>query len=1470
MISKKRLNFRLKVLIIFSVVMLTSFSAINSAILSNFKADGENLNDKNSIIDDFNNGEAFNNPVLSIFGKAPWWDSSYEYRMLINVTNPYPYNIKNYAVNVSFNYADLVSEGKMQSDLDDIRIVEMAGGSGILRNYYIVKDYPTTNYATVFFDTNMSASTTETDTYLYFGNPTATNAESDQPTESFGWVKNGDFELDIDSSDKFEPFGWYFSHNPVDTIMYNDNPNPSPNNSSATSYQYFVNKLEDNLDGGHRVARGTYSYKFGAEDHTLPDSLVSDYAGTLFSYPFKVPIVEGGDISLIVYRNIRTHRFERPKNMGPINKDGYFIRLLNGSDTVYDIDPDNHDDNDIIQIDYDNYLEAYDGYCYYNNPAKKWDVETELIDYPGHGGVVDTYSDEAGGGIDGDLTGYLNFDISTYEGKEIFFELGVWGDESNTLKKEKSAFFQVDDLKFNYTLSTSINEIQARKSDITINARDVDGNIVPNAHIIIIDETSSTVVASGFTSIFNGSISFSQLLNGEYNITANYTLRSREAVVGHQMVELNGTSYTITLTSNLWTIDFEVVDWDGIPLNLGYIEINESFGGDLLDTLILDQNGKATFRWLNTSDYYFRIYYENKDYVGDRFLLNESYISRSLYARDGEKFRDHTIWVNNTNTLPQGANSYSVSELFYTNGSRTEFGNKKIIKINISLTNMVNQLTNISVYYVDKDNSTGIGNENLIYFEDGYSPGEDSDIIELDIPSIENAKLESEQYEIYGFLLKINGINFTRCDGLIDIKTTETWYIFNRTHLARLNIRVIKDESGVKVPYPALIKVLDNKTQQPIVNLTSRLDRDGYAYTTITDLPFWFLKDRSYNISINSLNVTNVDFNVTDITPYQWHPTDSDGVKWYNYTLYGGSSIEFNLIFKIFTPNITSYVTSFFNASGTAEIQWGQDMSFSISFYITEDNGDTWNPITDPSASCMLYIREAGEDIIQYSEELGPGTGDGNFTKTVDSSSFSAGGDAKFYTVAIEGLYPGYPEPSTHNFLIKIKAIPTTISAHDYDSYAELPAKTYSAYYDDIINITVRYSIDESGTPITSALLSYEWIGLNPVNFFSDSQNSDYYTFTINTADAQSSGLKIISIKASLENYKTQSDFLVYLNILERRTTLNNEIADLVYISSPTYVQDPEYFDFDYRDFIKNDTIGDLNIATFVWEELYENGTKVAGSFGSGILNQNLDNTYTLDFRTELKPVGYYFLYVTLKKENYVQKNAFINLVINLRTFVPTIDTPQLGSNNQIKIEQGTDIDFEISLWDETRDVELVNAIVKLNFRGIDHDFNPDLNVNGTYILTLETRHIDTFITARTYVGKIYIEAANFTKQEITITITVEMEEIFPGMPAFYFILITASVIGVVGSLVSYRVIQQARIPKHVKKIRKIKGYIKSKKKISETISIPTKEEMITKLFGNDWRELGLSIDEALGIQDLKTKKSPIKDKISKEGGEKI
>ncbi|MBA7578978.1 hypothetical protein ES708_20844 [subsurface metagenome] len=113
------------------------------------------------------------------------------------------------------------------------------------------------------------------------------------------------------------------------------------------------------------------------------------------------------------------------------------------------------------------------------------------------------------------------------------------------------------------------------------------------------------------------------------------------------------------------------------------------------------------------------------------------------------------------------------------------------------------------------------------------------------------------------------------------------------------------------------------------------------------------------------------------------------------------------------------------------------------------------------------------------------------------------------------------------------------------------------------------------------------------------------------------------------------------------------------------------------------------------------------------------------------------------------------------------------------------------------------------------------------------------------------------------------MEELFPGMPVFYFILITAAIVGIAGSLITYRVIQQARIPKFVKKIRKVKSTIKSKKTISESYAIKTKEQMMLKLFEEDWKALDLSLEDTLGTRDLKLKTIPLKGKKSKKGGDR-
>jgi len=109
------------------------------------------------------------------------------------------------------------------------------------------------------------------------------------------------------------------------------------------------------------------------------------------------------------------------------------------------------------------------------------------------------------------------------------------------------------------------------------------------------------------------------------------------------------------------------------------------------------------------------------------------------------------------------------------------------------------------------------------------------------------------------------------------------------------------------------------------------------------------------------------------------------------------------------------------------------------------------------------------------------------------------------------------------------------------------------------------------------------------------------------------------------------------------------------------------------------------------------------------------------------------------------------------------------------------------------------------------------------------------------------------------------MTEIFPGFPMFYFLLIIIGIVAVVGSLVSYRQIQRARIPTFIKKTRSMKSTIKSRKSISESLLYPSKESYIVKQLGDKWETIGLSLENILGIEPKKGKKSL--EKSNNEGG---
>ncbi len=1403
--------------------------------------------------DNFNDTEDI--PKQNAIGDDLWWDITYHSRQLINITNPYSETLYNYGVSISFNYSERVDEGNMKSDLGDIRIIEYDdSGEAFQRKYYFQKDYPETDIVTVWFETNVTVNNgdSQLDTYLYYGND---DEEIDETyfmnkteagvADNFGWIRNGNFELDIESGPKItDIYGWNYADDVPSDV--NGDTNYIPIDVTPDDYQY---NLTNTAISQELIPEGEYAFKFGDIAHSVATGGIGDdLAGTLFSNPFVVPIVSGGSNKIYVnaWRNFRTYDKQQAKAFG------IYVRICEN----YDVDVDSH-------VPYgktvytEGYVESWETY------ASETTLETWVKDPDG---VLPDQSTSAG-----HLTGDLLIDVTDYQGESIFLEFGMYDYAGE--KAGFAAFCQVDNVTFTYDLDVFLEtEVERRKSDVSIIVKDVDGRIVPNAEVSIINSSKpiaeQIVYGPKNSSEDEGTALFTGVSYGDYyDITVNYTIPNTNfesvvydsSIIGGRDFNLTETQHTFNITIDIWAIDFEIVDYDEEPLNYGYIAVYNNTKGDInLVNLTLDVNGKTTFRWKIQSSYYYEVYYDNIDYNLNPTLLNESLILRDTYEQI-DKLREHNFNINQINKNATVDNYFSALQRIYTDGSLTELGNKKINNaiINVTLTGAEETGTfdSIRIFYIDENNSTS---GNLIYSNDSYVITDRSDIFEIDMrsPPITSSNLKGDSYEVYGLFIEVKGQNTTTCSGIIEIDLTETCNIYNVTDLCKVDVKII-DSVGAGVA-GCLVKVNGtNRDGEFSVELLT-LDFTGYAYGQInTEISLWYLKGYNYTFSLDFFGAhKDLIVNETD----KWEPS---GNRYsYDYRL----TQPANLTFEVYLGegvNTSWYQTGFEDLTVVEQVIWSENVTVTANFTLTTDNWVTSEPITDPDeVFCTVKSTGIGSKVY-LTLEMKPGVGAGIYSITFNSSSLSAGFDGKIYTITISGSKTGYSDPNDESESIFIDAVSTNLTMHDYyDSLIEI--SDFSQTFGEYINLTVKY-YNNINSPLKGATLSYEWLSMDSVLFYEDPNNEGYYTATINTTIAEIWGVKSIKVIASLENYSTQT-LITSINIGKRPTTLNGEI-DLVYISTKVWVEDSHNFTYEYKDSITGNLTGDLDAAIYAWQKLDEYGEPISGIDGTGDLTQNENKVYTLDFKTGLKSIGFYFLYVNLYKQNYEERAALINLEIMYREFEVELNTTHLDGN-QISVAQGDDVEFVLSLTDLTRNnISLEGASVVLDINNVAYTLTE--SSPGAYTLNFSTAEIDTYFAPQPLTGVLTIRKANFTSQEMTITIIVQMEEIFPGMPAFYFILITASIIGVAGSLIAYRVVQQARIPKFVKKIRKVKGKIKSKKPISESYAIKTKEQMMLKLFEEDWKALDLSLEDMLGTRDLKLKTNSLKEKKSKIGGDR-
>ncbi|MFW9821167.1 MAG: hypothetical protein ACFFE5_16300, partial [Candidatus Thorarchaeota archaeon] len=374
------------------------------------------------------------------------------------------------------------------------------------------------------------------------------------------------------------------------------------------------------------------------------------------------------------------------------------------------------------------------------------------------------------------------------------------------------------------------------------------------------------------------------------------------------------------------------------------------------------------------------------------------------------------------------------------------------------------------------------------------------------------------------------------------------------------------------------------------------------------------------------------------------------------------------------------------------------------------------------------------------------------------------------------------------------------------------------------------------------------------VGYYSD-LGSYFQTMDTSLIDA---GYYTIIFELKKENYQSvlkELDFIV----MNRLTLINGEskiYRDLQFI----YVGDSLNFTFVYSDALTGARITDLTTEYYSWEKYDINGN--VSATGEGSLIQGYDGSYILDFNSEIREVGDYLIIVMFDKDNYDYKNAMILLTIKTRFLEYSLSNN--FKNFQTSIIKGKMVQIRINLTDPTQGgIPLLNGTIILTINDANYIFEEF--GNGTYILNLTTSNINAFFTSRTLTGIMNISKENYFSEVFSITIVVEMEQIFPGMPTFYFLIILFAIIAMVGSIIGYRTYKHAVIPQFVKNVREMKKEIKSGKKISDSLLYQAKEVSVGERVRDKWSSIGLSLSDIIGIEIKRSKKLHIPKRIKEE-----
>lgn len=280
--------------------------------------------------------------------------------------------------------------------------------------------------------------------------------------------------------------------------------------------------------------------------------------------------------------------------------------------------------------------------------------------------------------------------------------------------------------------------------------------------------------------------------------------------------------------------------------------------------------------------------------------------------------------------------------------------------------------------------------------------------------------------------------------------------------------------------------------------------------------------------------------------------------------------------------------------------------------------------------------------------------------------------------------------------------------------------------------------------------------------------------------EIRSIGYYVILIYLYKEGYNPKNA-IIDLQIVERPILING-MDSLPIFNYNLFEGEEKNFTYKIKDKITGNDLMNLDVNNYTWEQ-YDNNDDLINS-GEGTLGLNSNNSYVLNFNTKFRETGIYLITVIFIKENYTSASFINKLTINKKEILYHLNGDFQA--NKIYVKKENFATMLIYIFEASNGtIYIPNASVTLVLNTQIYFFEEI--EEGVYRLEFQTNQFNTFFEEKRFFGQIKIVKEGFKTQSIEIEITIGMEEIFPGMPLFYFLNILISSIIILLGLFLYR-----------------------------------------------------------------------------------